>query len=107
MSFQIKENDTTPSLRAELLNGSGDPVDLLGATLRFHMRPIGSTAVSIDSPASIISEAGGIVQYDWVVGDTTQIGSYQAEFEVTYSDGNVETFPNNSYISIEIKDDIA
>tara|TARA_R110001632_G_scaffold48563_1_gene122372 strand:+ start:1089 stop:1412 length:324 start_codon:yes stop_codon:yes gene_type:complete len=107
MSFQIKENDTTPSLRAALLNGSGDPVDLINTTIKFHMRPIGSSAASIDATASIISQSLGIVQYNWVSGDTSDIGSYQAEFEVTYSDGNVETFPNSRYINVEIIDNIS
>mgnify|MGYP000962755255 FL=1 len=107
MSFKIKENDTTPSLRASLLNGSGDPVDLIGTTVRFYMRLMGSNSTTIDASASVISEANGIVQYDWVDGDTADVGSYQAEFEVTYSDGNIETFPNANYIGVEIIDDIS
>jgi len=107
MSFQIKENDTTPSLRAALLNGSGNAVDLIGATVRFHMRTLGSSSVTIDESASVVSQAEGIVQYNWVSGDTADVGSYQAEFEVTYPDGNVETFPNSGYIRVEITDDIA
>tara|TARA_R110002153_G_scaffold17336_1_gene60172 strand:- start:1016 stop:1339 length:324 start_codon:yes stop_codon:yes gene_type:complete len=107
MSFQIKENDTTPSLRAELLNGSGDAVDLINTTVRFHMRAIGGSVAIINSVASVISEPLGIVQYDWVSGNTADIGSYHAEFQVTYADGNVETFPNSDYISVEIVDDIS
>jgi hypothetical protein len=107
MSFKIKENDTTPSLRASLLNGSGDPVDLIGTTVRFYMRLMGSNSTTIDASASVINEANGIVQYDWVAGDTADVGSYQAEFEVTYSDGNIETFPNANYIGVEIIDDIS
>ena len=37
MSFYIKQDDTTPSLRADLKNGSGDAVDLLQATVRLHI----------------------------------------------------------------------
>ena len=107
MSFKIKENDTTPSLRASLLNGSGDPVDLIGTTVRFYMRLMGSNSTTIDASASVISEANGIVQYDWVAGDTADVCSYQAEFEVTYSDGNIETFPNANYSGVEIIDDIS
>lgn len=49
----------------------------------------------------------GIVRYDWSADDTNAIGSYQAEFEVTYADASVETFPNRGYIRVEIIDDIA
>ena len=107
MTFKIKENDTTPSLRAELLNGSGNAVDLIGTTVRFHMRTMGSSTADIDAVASVISEPLGIVQYDWADGDTSDVGSYQAEFEVTYPDGNIETFPNANYIGVEIIDDIS
>ena len=106
MSFYIKQHDTTPSLRADLKNGNADAIDLIGATVRFHMREIGKTTVIIDASANIISEAGGTVQYNWVTGDTSDIGSYQAEFEVTYPAGGIETFPNDGYIRIEVIDDI-
>jgi len=105
-TFYIKQNDTVPSLRAALENGSGDAVDLTGATCRFHLREIGKTTVTTDSTAQIVTEATGIVQYNWVAADTDTVGSYQAEFEVTYSDGTIETFPNNGYIRVEITDDI-
>ena len=106
MSFYIKQNDTVPSLRAALENGSGTAVDLTGATCQFHMRGIGATSVTVDATAQIVNEATGIVQYNWVADDTDTVGSYQAEFEVTYSDGTIETFPNNGYIRVEITDDI-
>tara|TARA_R110000803_G_scaffold61660_1_gene121617 strand:- start:254 stop:577 length:324 start_codon:yes stop_codon:yes gene_type:complete len=107
MSFYIKQDDTTPSMRADLKNGSGDAVDLINTTVRLHMRAIGSTVATIDAAAVVISEAGGTVQYDWVAGDTSATGSYQVEFEVTYSDGTVETFPNDGYIRVQILEDIA
>lgn len=106
MTFSIKQNDTAPSLRATLLNGSGNVIDLTGATVRFHMRELGKTTIIVNQACTVINAAGGIVQYDWVAADTDTIGSYQAEFQVTYSDGTIETFPNDSYIRVDIIDDI-
>lgn len=106
MTFYIKQNDTVPSIRATLQNGSGNPVDLIDATVRFHMRAIGASAVKVDGVVNIINESLGLVQYNWIGADTDSIGSYQAEFEVTYPDGTIETFPNNAYVRIEIIDDI-
>lgn len=34
-------------------------------------------------------------------------GSYVCEFEVTYSDSTIETFPNDGYIRVEVLSDIA
>ena len=106
MSFYIKQNDTVPSLRADLRDGDNAAIDLTGASVKFIMRAIGGNTAVINASASIVSEAGGTVQYNWQVGDTATIGSYQAEFEVTYSGGTVETFPNDGYIRIEILDDL-
>ncbi len=71
------------------------------------MREVGGTTTVTDSAATIVSPAsGGVVQYAWVAADTDTVGSYQAEFEVEYGDGRIETFPNSGYIRIEVIDDI-
>jgi len=106
MPFYIKQNDTVPSLRATLENGSGDAVDLGTATVRFHMRTLGTTTALIDEAAQVITASSGVVQYNWASGNTATVGSYQAEFEVNYSNGTIETFPSNGYIRVEIIDDI-
>ena len=61
----------------------------------------------MDAAAVNVTPASGEVRYDWSVGDTAEAGSYQAEFEVTYSDGSMETFPNDGHISVKITDDIS
>ena len=48
----------------------------------------------------------GIVQYPWVGADTNTAGTYYGEVEVTYADNTVETFPNNGYFTIIIKEDL-
>lgn len=106
MTFYIKQNDTVPSIRATLQNGNGDPVDLINATVRFHMRPIGGNSAKVDAEAVVISAASGIVQYNWDAANTDAVGTYHAEFEVTYPDSTIETFPNDGYITVQIIDDI-
>ena len=107
MTFYVKQNDTAPSIRATLKDGDDQVIDLTGATVRFHMRTIGGTTAKVDSEVSVVIPAtDGIVQYDWIAADTDTIGTYQAEFEITYTNGRIETFPNNGYIRVEITDDI-
>lgn len=108
MSFYVKQNDTKPAIRATLKDGDGTVINLTDATVRFHMRAIGSSTNTVDAAATVVSPAtGGVVQYSWAADDTDTIGTYQAEFEVTYGDLSVETFPNTGYIVVEIVDDIA
>ena len=107
MSFYIKKNDTSPAFQAILKDGAGDPINLDGATVRFHMKTISGTTSVVDASASIITASSGVVRYNWDALDTANAGSYQAEFEVTYPDAAVETFPNDGYIRVEIISDIA
>ena len=107
MEFFIKQNDDSPSMLATMLDANDDVVPLNGATVRFHMRTLGSRTLVVDEAAVVADAPNGLVRYDWNVSDTATAGSFQAEFEVTYADGGVETFPNDSYISVTIHDDIA
>lgn len=107
MTFYIKRNDTSPSMLATLQDASGNEIDLTAASVRFHLRPISSQTATVDGAATIVTALDGLVRYDWQAADTDTIGSYQAEFEVTYADATVETFPNDGYIRVEIISDIA
>ena len=104
-SFYLKRGDTSPSLIYAL-----DPatVDLTGATVRFNMR-LKSGATKITRAAAVIVTAVGTptVRYNWQAADTDTAGFYEAEFEVTYAGGAVETFPNSDYIPVNISGDIA
>ena len=101
MSFRIKQNDTSPSLQATLKDAAGSVVDISGSSVRFHMKSIDGT-LKVDEAMIIVDGTNGVVQYDWVAGDTETAGSYFVEFEVTYSDSSVETFPNNGNESVTV-----
>lgn len=103
--FYIKKNDTLPAIGAILKDAAGDPVDLTGATVRFHMS-IGS-AVKVDAAATIVDAAAGDVRYDWQSGDTDTAGPARCEFEVTFPGGGVETWPNNGAWTVSIAEEIA
>lgn len=107
MPFNIKQNDTSPSIQTTLLDGNGFAVNITGNLgVKFHMRNSAGT-VTIDTSATVVSAASGVVRYDWDEADTANADTFQAEFEVTYFDGKIETFPNASYIEVIITDDIA
>ena len=107
MAFYIKQNDTSPFLLATLKDGNGNLIDLTAATVRFHMRAVGASSATVDGSAAIVNEDQGAVKYTWQAGDTATAGIYEAEFEVTYSGGAIETFPNDGFIRIVVTDDVA
>lgn len=107
MAFIIKQGDTSPSLVATLLSSSREPAALTGATVQFHMRGSRASATPITGEATIVDPTAGQVRYDWATGDTATAGDYIAEFEVTYLDGAIETFPNDGYMDVTIQEAIA
>lgn len=104
-SFKIKTNDTSPKLNVTLKDASGNLINLTGTSVRFHMKKYGASSLKVDAAADIVDEEGQ-VRYSWAAGDTDTAGSYYGEFEVTYGDSSVETFPNSGYFTILIKEDL-
>ena len=50
--------------------------------------------------------SAGDIQYDWTATNTNTADVYEGEFQVTYADTSVQTFPNDGYILIDVKDDV-
>jgi len=98
--FNIKQGDTRPTLLAQLYNDSSE-TDLTGAIVMFHMGEI------VDAAATITDAVSGTVSYQWVTADTETAGTFDAEFEVTFSDGRIETYPNNKHLEIMVTGQIA
>jgi hypothetical protein len=105
MAFRIKQNDTSPSLQAVLNDFGGNPINLTGATVRIHMKSIDGT-LKIDEPMTVTDGLNGIVQYDWVADDTDTVGTFYVEFEVTYFDNAIETFPNTGNVAVVITSEL-
>ena len=106
MAFRIKTNDTSPKLAVTLEDASGNEINIAGANARFHMKSFEATSLKVDAPMTITDASGGTLQYSWVNADTDTAGTYYGEIEVTYADNTVETFPNNGYFTVIVKEDL-
>ncbi len=103
-TFTLKRGDTSPALVYTLIPTT---IDLTGATVKFQMRTrsgvtikdVNATVVSVTDPPTL--------KYQWVSPDTDVADLYEAEFKVTYSDGKIETFPNEGFIQIRINEDVS
>lgn len=108
MATTFRQNDTAPPLTATLTGADGSPQVLTGATVRFSMRPAHSlTPVISRASCAIVDAAAGTVRYAWQAGDTAVAGRFLAEFEVTFADSTVLTFPNDSTLALTITSQIA
>jgi hypothetical protein len=103
--FNIKRNDTGPSIAGILERPSGTAVNISGATVRFKMRDASKASV-VNAVATVFDGSAGSVRYDWDAADTEDAGLFEAEWEVTYSDSTIETFPNDGFIPVYITEDI-
>lgn len=99
--FKVKTFDRLPVIQATL------NADLTTAvSVSFIMRPAAGGTVKINAAASIVDAGAGIVEYDWLATDTDTAGLFNAEWEVHWPSSRTQTFPTDSYHSIEIVADL-
>ena len=85
---------------------SGTAINITGASVLFKMRAVNSSSLKVNSSATITNASNGAVSYTFSASDTDTAGLFQGEFQVTFSGGAIETFPNSEYISINVLDDL-
>jgi hypothetical protein len=105
--YFIKLGDTAPPIIAMALDADRNPVNLTDADVRFFARSIRGDELLIDGVATLSdSPTDGVMTYDWSDGVLEEEGGYYGEFEVTFSDDEVETFPDSGYITIAVLADL-
>lgn len=90
----IRQNDTSPTADIICKDNDGNVVPVTGATVIFRMKKVRSDTLKVESAGSVVDGAAGHIRYAWVTGDTDTPGRYECEFQVTFSDGSIETFRN-------------
>lgn len=103
-TFIIKRGDTSPSLKWEITYPN---INLDGASVVFNMRGLDGDAAITRAPAEVVPDAPmPTLRYNWLLDDTAEVAKYEAEFEVTYADGSIESFPNDSNIMVCVVRDL-
>lgn len=105
-----KRNDTGPPITIACLDGN-TPQNLTGATsAKFIMGTIDASGVSTQKVTGTMTfdadRTTGRVTYDWGVSDLNATGEYKAEVEITWSNGDKQTFPSEGYLSIIVVADV-
>lgn len=110
--FTIKRGDRLPTIVATLYDAAGAAVNLTSTTVVFLMTDVtadmGSTpkVSAVATPDADQTTNRGRCEYAWATDDTDTAGRYRGEFEVTFSSGKKETFPNRGYLLIAVVEDL-
>lgn len=120
MAFYIKQGDTSPALLRQMKDASGNPISGVGASAKFNMAMSTGQLVCNQKTATIfagtlpaelggatVTAADGWLKYTWAAGDTATAGTAVAEFQVTFADASIETFPNVGYEVVNITPEIS
>jgi hypothetical protein len=108
--FHIKQHDTRPIMRATLTFPEDPEKNLTKATkVQLVMRRKGAsdpTAPKVKSDAVIVDKPSSIVEYEWEAADTDTAEEFNAEFEIIWEDGGIETVPRSDYFTVHVHDDL-
>ena len=81
-----------------------NPIDLSGASVKMRIRKVGSTTVTSTLTMSIVSPAtDGKATTNFPAGTLTEAGLFEAEVEITFSNGGKQTV--NDLLKLKVRDD--
>lgn len=97
----LVQGDTAPTIFGTILKPDGLAKDLTSVTaVRFQMRKQDDKKYTVDAAADIVDASTGRVSYDWQVNDLSVTGEYLGQWQLTYSDGKVQTTTPANTITI-------
>ena len=85
-----------------LTDGDGELVNLTGATLKLLIRRADDDLVEVTCSGN----AQGLVTYDYSSDDSAIGGLFKSEVEVTFSGGDVQSFPEDGHLFVKVTDDL-
>jgi BppU N-terminal domain len=102
MSLTFVQGDTAPDITA-IIHQEDDPltpVNLAGASVKFQMRKSDDRRFTINATATIVTPAAGAVSYSWAANDLSVPGTYEAQWEVTFPGGRIQTTATTETLTI-------
>jgi hypothetical protein len=112
VDYYIRQGDHGVVIRSTLLASDQRPVDLAAASVRFQLASVNGGAALIDREADVEQVGAGDdgskgqVSFTWDDGDTDTPGLFRATWEVAFSGGGVQTFPNDRDLLVRVTDDV-
>ena len=108
-TFTMKQGDT-PVMEFVLdklaTGGNWAPAPIAGATIKFYMADQAGRIVINAGTVAIADAPTGLVQFFFTAQHTANVGTYLAEFLVTYVNTLIETFPAEGHLVIVVEPSI-
>lgn len=102
MSVTYKVGDRLPVLTATLQDANG-PVDVSDTSeIKLVLRRRHSEEVTLNVTAEITDGPAGKVRYAWQDDDLAKSGTFDVEWQASWTSGESMTFPNDSYGQIVV-----
>ena len=123
MPLKIKQDDQRPWFVAQLQNDDGTGINVTGAvSVEIIVRKRGAETIlfrnpcevltqeldipDLDNEGSPVPDLNGWVRYKWAEGDTADPGSYEAEWKITWDNGDLQTVPTEGTYRFKILPDL-
>lgn len=105
LTFTLKDSNTAAAGR--VLDPNDDvtwaPVDLTGASAKLRIRALGSTTVKSTLTCTVSDPTNGKVITDFPEGTLDTAGTFEAELEITFANGGIQTV--NDLIKLKVRSD--
>jgi len=106
-SITFKQNDLGDTLKATLKDDNGDINVSNASDVRLIANDRDGKNV-LNESVTVTNGSAGEVEYSWSSGDFIEdAGIYRIEFEVEDGTGEVETVPNDGFVTVEIEEELA
>jgi len=105
LTFSLKDSNTAAVGTILDPNNSATwaPVDLTGATVRLRIRELGSATVKSTLTCTVSQPLQGKVITNFPTGTLDTAGTFEAELEVTFASGGIQTV--NDLIKLKVRSD--
>ena len=100
----FKTGDTSPGPRVQLFGRDGNAADLTGATVVMQVEGRADTSFAV----TVLDAATGIVRVPRadLAAPAGSRSRYRIEFQVTYLDTTIQSFPENEYQTLTVWSDL-
>lgn len=108
--YYLKQGDDAPTVATILKDINNDPVNLTGASGSAYFRPARVTTGLVTATLTVDPDQAanrGLVTFPWPSGGLSVLGEWLGEFEITFTGGKKQTFPNDGYFILEVVPQLA